>query len=130
MSEPIILKQVGSRWEVHVNMDAARRRALRKSAPLFKRFPDASHLVVVKEGKKIDLKEHGTPARLSKSEADGLAHQIGYYGLDLGSFVHTYTKIEREASRDSYLPRRPSSRDARLLRKASRRRRRHRRLVR
>ncbi len=97
MSKPIILKKVGSKWEVYLDVAAARAYALR-ATPRMKKYnsdPDFRDAVlpVVKTGpKSVDFVPGGKPHKFTKTEAKSLAHQIGRYMIDLGDFVYTYTE--------------------------------------
>ena len=97
--KPIVLSQVGSKWHVFVDVPAARR--FHAKGPRIKAFPANAELVpVVRKGKGLDLDVGGEPAKFTKAEAEGLAHQIGNYMLGLGSFVDTYTETRRTPARD------------------------------
>ena len=97
--KPIVLSQVGSKWHVFVDVPAARR--FHAKGPRIKAFPaDAELVPVVRKGKGLDLDVGGEPAKFTKAEAEGLAHQIGNYMLGLGSFVDTYTETRRTPARD------------------------------
>lgn len=102
MSAPIHLVQRGSRWEVYVDVAAAKRRSLRRIPRLDGYPPDAVVPVVKTGAKTLDLQIDGKPARLTKGQADNIAFSIGNYVLGLGSFVHAYVEEVREpkAARD------------------------------
>ena len=97
MSKPLILKKVGSKWEVYLDVPAARAYALRATPRMKKYNSDplfANAIVpVVKTGpKSVDFIPGGKPHKFTKAEAKSMAHQIGYYMLDLGNFTYTYTE--------------------------------------
>jgi hypothetical protein len=107
MSKPIVLKQVGSKWEVFLDTGAARRFGARKAGmkglPLDARVP----LVRREIDRSLEFRQGGTPERFSKSDAEGLAHQIGRYKLGFGDLVYTYVQEERGSSGDRHRTRAP-----------------------
>lgn len=95
-SKPILLRKVGGKWEVFVNVLSVARYAVTKSARLKKYLADPryteSEVPVVREGNQVDLIPGGKPSKFTKKEAWDLAHQIGYYLFNLGNFVYTYVE--------------------------------------
>lgn len=91
--KPIILRKVGSKWEIYLDVIAAISYGV-KTARIKKYGADLIFLVpVVKTATKtVDFVPGGTPHKFTKKEALSLAHTIGYYMLGLGSFVSTYTE--------------------------------------
>lgn len=98
MAKPILLRQVGSKWTVYLDVDAAIRRVLSRSVVerLRRTYPDGGLVPVAKNADgKLGLVPGGAPARFRKKDALGFAHQIGYYGLNMGNFVDSYADEER-----------------------------------
>lgn len=104
MAKPIILEQIGKKWHVHVDVDAARRMApsrVLKRSPV-KDWSAGAIIPVVKTAQgKLGLEVGGAPMTFkTKGDAEHVAHMIGRYYLELGDFVHTYTEVIRGASGD------------------------------
>lgn len=111
-TRPILLRQVGSRWEVLLSIPAARRYAPSRVHKRLDAYPaDALVPVAKKVEGGYELKVGGTPARFAKADATSYAHKIGRYMLDMGDMVYTYVE-ERRASKRDPRPRR----DARVVR--------------
>ncbi len=95
--KPIILTQRGSRWSVSVDFEACRRFHAKPAGDLAAFMRDGVPSVTVSKVRGgFKLSPTAAPAFFSKSEAEGYAHQIGHYGLGLGSFAYTYTEERRE----------------------------------
>jgi hypothetical protein len=93
-TKPLVLKKVGSKWELYLDARAAMYRTLKSSARTWlAKFPMDELVPLVKTGpKSADIVVGGKPAKLSKSDAQHLAHMIGHYKLGIGSFTYTYVE--------------------------------------
>lgn len=99
MSKPIILQQVGPKWEVFIDVAAARRFGVR--TPRVKKWIEEglgdATIPIAKSGqRKVEPVPGGRPYKFSKSDAESLAHTIGSILFNLGDFVYTYTEERRE----------------------------------
>ena len=91
---PFVLRKVGSGWQLWLDVDTAKKWATSSG----KRWIDGRSLpagafVPMTKGKGdkgVDLGQGSPMTFKSKSDAEGIAHQVGHYALGLGSFVHTY----------------------------------------
>lgn len=97
--KPVILKQVGSKWEVFIDVAAARHFGAR--TPRVKKYIEEglgdAVIPIEKVGpKQVQPVPGGKPHRFTKSDAKFLAHQIGHYMLGLGDFVYTYVEERRQ----------------------------------
>jgi hypothetical protein len=91
MAMPIILRKVGSKWTVHVNMPGVV--AYGGKGPRMKMYPLTAVVPVVKTSKTgVDLVPGGEPGKFTKEEAKYLAHKIGVYMFGFGDFVYAYTE--------------------------------------
>jgi hypothetical protein len=93
--KPLVMKKVGSKWELWLDVAAAHRYS-RKAEKRLKEYPVDALVPLVKSGaKQVGLVVGGKPAKMTKDEALGIAHQIGRYMLDLGDFTYTYVEEDR-----------------------------------
>jgi len=91
---PLVLKKVGSKWELYLDARAALYRTLKSTARTWlAKFPMGELVPLVKTGpKSVEIVVGGKPAKLSKKDAQHLAHMIGHYKLGIGSFTYTYVE--------------------------------------
>lgn len=104
MAKPLILRKVGSKWEILLDVRAARAFAPSRAQKKLTKYPSSAMVPVVRTGERsIDLVDGGSPARFAtKDEAKGIAESIGRYMLQLGDFTYTYIEEQRggETERD------------------------------
>jgi len=92
--KPLVVRKVGSRWEVYLNMPGAL--AYGAKGPRMKMYPHGAMVPVARDvrpdaPKGVDLTPGGPPAKFKKGDADHLAHMIGRYMLGFGDLVSAYT---------------------------------------
>ena len=117
MSKPLILRRSGGKFELYLDVAEARRRAMRASVGRrldARGYPATGLIPLEKDGKKVDFVVGGKPAKLTKEQATGIAHQFGHYILELGDFVYTYLDEEGGTSRDRTRSSRGSEREQSL----------------
>ena len=97
MSKPLVLQKHGSSWEVYIDVAAARRMAPRRAHKKIADLPASGLVPIVSTGEKTVAwgALSATPKRMTKGDAEHVAHMIGRYKLELGDFVSTYTEERR-----------------------------------